>query len=135
MQQKIMDIMRRGVVTCPVDATVAQVAQRMLDDDVSAVAVIDERLDLCGVVTRTDLIRCYGDDLDKITAEDIMSTGLCTASPETPVHQAVEQMLARKIHQLVIVSQGGTHRRPVGIFTRSDALAAMAGRPVPSAGT
>ena len=130
MQQRIMDTMRRGVVTCPVDATVEQVAQTMLDDDVSAVAVVDEQLDLCGVVTRTDLIRCYGKDLASMTAEDIMTTGLCTAGPETLVREAVDQMLARKIHQVVVVSEGGTHRRPVGIFTRSDALAAMAGRAV-----
>ena len=73
MRQKIRDVMRRGVVTCRVDATVEQVARTMLDDDVSAVAVIDERLDLCGVVTRTDLIRCYGQDLASVTAEDIMT--------------------------------------------------------------
>ena len=129
-QKQIRDIMRRGVVTCRVDTIVEEVAGTMVDSDVSVVVVIDERLDACGVITRTDLIKCYGQDLSSITAEDIMTPRLWAASPETPVRDAIEQMLERKVHQLVVVTEGGAHRRPVGIFTRSDALAAlMAGDP------
>jgi len=129
-QKEIRDIMRRGVVTCGVDATVADAAETMVNEDVSVVVVVDERLDACGVITRTDLIKHYGEDLTSITAEDIMTPRLWSASPETKVHDAIRQMLARNVHQLVVVTEGGTHRRPVGIFTRSDALAAlMAGEP------
>ena len=131
MFRKVRDVMHRGVVTCKVTATADQVAGIMLDNDVSAVVVIDERLDACGVVTKTDLIGCYGKDLASITAEDIMSPRLRTVSPDTLVWQAVEQMLGQKIHQLVIVTQGGTHRRPVGIFTAGDAVALMAGESGP----
>ena len=123
---KVRDVMHRGVVTCKVTATAVQIAGIMLDNDVSTVVVIDERLDACGVVTKTDLIGCYGKDLASITAEDIMSSGLRTVSPDTLVWQAVEQMLGQKIHQLVIVTRGGDHRRPVGIFTTGNAVALMA---------
>jgi len=131
MLRKVRDVMHRGVVTCKVTATADQIAGIMLDNDVSAVVVIDERLDACGVVTKSDLIGCYGKDLASITAEDIMSSGLHTVSPDTLVWQAVEQMLDRKIHQLVIVTRGGVHRRPVGIFTAGDAVALMAGESGP----
>ena len=129
-QKQIIDVMRRGVVTCRVDAIVEEVAGTMVDSDVSVVVVIDERLDACGVITRTDLIECYGQDLSAISAEDIMTPKLWAASPETLIRDAIEQMLERKVHQLVVVTEGGTHRRPVGIFTRSDALTAlMSGEP------
>ena len=131
MLSRVMDVMHRGVVTCKVTATADQIAGIMLDNDVSAVVVIDEQLDTCGVVTKTDLIGCYGKDLASIAAEDIMSSGLCTVSPDTLVWQAVEQMLGQKIHQLVIVTQGGIHRRPVGIFTAGDAVTLMAGKSGP----
>ena len=131
MLRKVRDVMHRGVVTCKVTATTDKIAGIMLDNDVSAVVVIDERLDACGVVTKTDLIRCYGKDLTTVTAEDIMTQGLRTVSPDTLVWQAVEQMLDRKIHQLVIVTEGGAHRRPVGIFTSGDAVALMAGESGP----
>ncbi len=127
MFREVREVMHRGVVTCKVTATADRIAGIMLDNDVSAVVVSDERLDACGVVTKTDLIGCYGKDLASFTAEDIMSPGLHTVSPDTLVWQAVEHMLDRKIHQLVVVTQGGAHRRPVGIFTSGDVVALMAG--------
>ena len=131
MLSKVRDVMHRGVVTCKVMATADQIAGIMLDNDVSAVVVVDERLDACGVVTKTNLISCYGKDLTSLTAEDIMSLALRTVSPNTLVWQAVEQMLEWRIHQLVIVTEGGAHRRPVGIFTSGDAVALMAGESGP----
>lgn len=120
--------MRRGVVTCGVDANAAEVARIMLDNDVSALVVIDERLNACGVISKTDLIGYYGKDLSLITAEDIMTSEILTVSPDTLVHEAVQLILERRVHQLVIVTKGGAHRRPVAIFTTGDAVALMAGK-------
>jgi CBS domain-containing protein len=123
--------MHRGVVTCGIDANAAEVAKIMLDNDVSALAVIDERLNACGVISNTDLIRSYGKDISAITAEDIMTTDIFTISPDTLVYEAVQLMLEQRIHQLVIVTRGGAHRRPVAIFTSGDAVALMAGESRP----
>jgi len=128
MDRIIRDFMRRGVVTCGVDANAAEAARIMLDNDVSALVVIDERLNACGVISKTDLIGYYGKDLSLITAEDIMSPKILTVSPDTLVHEAVQLMLERRVHQLVIVTKGGAHRRPVAIFTTGDAVALMAGK-------
>lgn len=114
--------MHRGVVTCGVDANAAEVARIMLDNDVSALVVIDKRLNACGVISKTDLIKSYGKDLALINAEEIMTSEILTVSPDTLVHEAVQLMLEHRIHQLVIVTQGGAHRRPVAIFTSGDAL-------------
>jgi len=131
MLRTIMDTMHRGVVTCGVGATVDEVIGIMLDNHVHALVVIDERLDACGVVTKTDLLRCYGKDLSSITAEDIMNPTLLTVSPDTLVRDAVQQMLTHKVHQLVIVTEADAHHRPVGIFTIADAVALMAGESGP----
>ena len=128
MDRIIRDFMRRGVVTCGVDANAAEVARIMLDNDVSALVVIDERLNACGVISKTDLIGSYGKDLSAITAEDIMTSEIQTVSPDTLVHEAVQLMLERRVHQLVIVTKGGAHRRPVAIFTTGDGVALMAGK-------
>jgi len=126
-----MDFMRRGVVTCRIDANAAEAAKTMLDNDVSALVVVDERLNACGVISKTDLIRFYGKELSQVTAEDIMTSEIFTVSPDTLVYEAVQLMLEHRIHQLVIVTQGGAHRRPVGIFTSGDAVALMAGESGP----
>ena len=128
MDRIIRDFMCRGVVTCGVNANAAEVARIMLDNDVSALVVIDERLNACGIISKTDLIRSYGKDLSLISAEDIMTSEILTVSPDTSVREAVQLMLDRGIHQLVIVTRGGAHRRPVAIFTTGDAVALMAGK-------
>jgi CBS domain-containing protein len=128
MDRIIRDFMRRGVVTCGVGATAVEVARIMLDNDVSALVVVDERLNACGVISKTDLIGYYGRDLSLITAEDIMTSEILTVSPDTLIHEAVQLMLERRVHQLVIVTEGGAHRRPVAIFTTGDAVALMAGK-------
>jgi len=127
MNRIIRDFMHRGVVTCGVDANAAQVARIMLDNDVSALVVIDERLNACGIISKTDLIGFYGRDLSLITAEDVMSPKILRTSPDTLVHEAVQLMLEHRVHQLVIVTQAGAHRRPVAVFTTGDAVALMAG--------
>ena len=127
MLRTIREAMHRGVVTCRVTAPVANLARIMLDNDVSALVVVDERLDACGVITKTDLIKHYGKDLTSLTAEDIMNPRLLTVSPDTLVCEGVQLMLAHKVHQLVIVTEAGAHRRPVGLFTSGDAVALMAG--------
>ena len=127
MHQTISDAMHRGVVTCKVMTTAEEIARIMVANDVAAVVVTDERFDACGVVTKTDLIKHYGKDLVSITAEDILSPSLITVSPDTRVNEAVSTMLRHGVHQLVIVTEGGVHRRPVGIFTSGDAVSLMAG--------
>lgn len=131
MDYLIKDVMHRGVVTCRVDATVAEVAEIMLDNDVAALVVIDERLNACGIVSRTDLIGSYGKELALITAEDIMTHKILTISPDTPVYEAVQLMLGHRIHQLVITTIADAHRRPVAIFTSGDVVALMAGKSGP----
>lgn len=126
--QVIRDVMHKGVVTCSVSTTVEDALSIMLDNSVPLLVVVDERADACGLITKTDVARCYGKDLTSIAAEDIMSEELLTVSPSGSVKEAVQQMLDHKIHQLVITTEGGEHRRPVGIFTIGDAVALMAGQ-------
>lgn len=128
MFDTIREVMHRGVVTCRVSTCLDEVARILLDNDVSALVVTDEHLDACGLITKTDLIKSYGKDLASITAEDVMVSELITISPDAPVREAIQRMLDRKVHQLVIVSDAPAHHRPVGIFTDWDAVAVMAGR-------
>ena len=131
MDRNVRDVMQRGVVSCLVSATADKIAKIMLDNNVSALVVIDECLNACGIVSKTNLLGLYGEDLSLTIAEDIMSPKLLTVSPDTLVYDAIQLMLEHKVHQLVIVTEAGAHRRPVGIFTSGDAVALMAGQSGP----
>ena len=131
MDRSVRDVMQRGVVSCQVNATADIIARIMLDNNVSALVVLDELLNACGIVSKTNLLGLYGKDTSLITAEDIMSPKLLTVSPETLVYEAIQLMLEHKVHQLVIVTKAGAHRRPVGIFTSGDVVALIAGKSGP----
>lgn len=53
----VRDIMNTNVVTIRPDASLAQAAQHMLEHRVGALPVIDDRNQLLGIVTETDLLR------------------------------------------------------------------------------
>ena len=48
--------------------------------------------------------------------KDIMTKGVVTAPPDTPIMQAGAMMLAHRVHRIVVMESG----RLVGIATRSD---------------
>ncbi len=77
--------------------------------------MIDERLNACGIISKTDLIGYYSKNLSVITVEDVMSPDIPTISPNTLVYEAVQLMLEHRVHQLVVVTQADAHRRPVAI--------------------
>lgn len=71
MNRTVRGVMCRDVITCRVNATAEEIARIMLDNNVSALVVIDERLNACGKVPKTNLLGLYGKDLSSIIAEDM----------------------------------------------------------------
>lgn len=127
-EKKVMDVMTRGVVTARVNSPVRQVAQSMLDGNVSVVVIIDEQGGACGVISKTDLLKCWDKDINAVRAEDIMSSQLHHIAPAASLRDAVSILMARKIHQLVIMKGDSLEsRKPVGILTIPDLLKEMLG--------
>lgn len=54
---KVADIMTRDVVTVNQDWTVEEAADLMLDRKISGAPVVDDKGQLCGVITQTDLFK------------------------------------------------------------------------------
>jgi CBS domain-containing protein len=57
-QTFVRDVMNTNVLTTRAEASVAEAARSMLDNKVGALAVVNEREELLGIVTETDLLRC-----------------------------------------------------------------------------
>jgi CBS domain-containing protein len=122
----VRDVMRRGVVTCQIDVPLPQVAALMAQSDASAVAVVNPQGELIGIISRTDLVRAYLRPFAQLRAEDIMTTQVATIIPDIPVAAAVQIMLDRGVHQLVILHARPAPQRPVGILTMDDVVRDMA---------
>lgn len=122
----VRDVMHRGVTTCAPDLPLSEVAALMARDRAGAVAVVDSNGELIGIISRTDMVRAYLKPYANLRAEDIMTTQVATIIPDIPVRAAVQIMLDRGVHQLVILHARPAPQRPVGILTMDDIVKDMA---------
>lgn len=122
----VRDVMHRGVVTCAPDTPLREVAALMARDRASAVAVVNPSGELVGIISRTDMVRAYLKPFADLHAEDIMTTQVATIIPDIPIHAAVQIMLDRGVHQLLILHARPAPQRPVGILTMDDIVKDMA---------
>jgi CBS domain-containing protein len=118
MAQKIRDVMTTDPTTLPEDATVAEAAKRMRDEDIGDVLVVREG-ELTAVVTDRDIaVRAVAEDRapTKTALRDIASKELATVSPDDTIADAVRIMRDRALRRIPVVEGS----RPVGIVSIGD---------------
>jgi crotonyl-CoA carboxylase/reductase len=125
----VREIMHRGVITCPPDRTLKEVARIMNATDVHAVFVVNERDVVLGVISHMDMLRAFDTDLYALRAADIMSTEIVSVDPEARVAEAVQTMLEKRVHRLLVCCVEKGERIPLGIISTTDVIDAMWGRP------
>lgn len=124
----VRDYMHRGVITCHLDTPVKEIARIMDANNIRSVVVTDDRGEVWGIVSLISILKAWGKDLEKLTAEDILQPYTVTISPESPIEEAVELLKKKRIEHLVIVHPGVV-RRAVGILTTFDIIQHMAEMP------
>jgi len=124
---RVRDFMHRGVITCHLQTPIIEVAQIMDTNRIRAVVVTDDEGQVAGIVSLISILKAWGKDLTKITAEDILQPYTITISPESPIEEAIRLLQKKRIEHLVIVSPEG--RRPVGVLTTFDVVQNMADMP------
>lgn len=141
------DVMVSPVITVGEIATVRDVAQILLEKRLSGVPVVDNVGKVVGIVTESDLMhrteagteRPYswwvhflaGDatiaaDYVKshaVKVEDVMTSDVVTATPETPLHEIATLLEERQIKRVPIVNKDGSL---VGIVSRSNLIQVVA---------
>ena len=128
MSRKLVrDVMHRGVISCWADERISDVTRRLREYAISAIFVLDESGRAEGVISQTDLARAYVQGgWEGRTAEEIMTPHVVTISGDIPLDAAVQIMLDKRIHRLLIVQGGRTPNRPVGVLSLSDVVREMA---------
>ncbi len=83
--------------------------------------VTDPKGRLIGLVTHRDVLRCHairGEFYGRATlARDMMTTGIVTVRPDTPLREALKTMLHNKFGCLPVVDEA---QQLVGILTEAD---------------
>ena len=123
MTKLVRDVMHRGVITCWADEPLIDVARRLREYAINAIFVLDESGRAEGVISQTDLAQSYVQgNWQHCTAEEIMTTNVVTIAGDIPLDAAVQIMLDKHIHRLLIVQGGLRPNRPVGVLSLSDVV-------------
>lgn len=118
MVQRIRDVMTADPTTLSEDATVADAARRMRDEDIGDVLVVREG-ELTAIVTDRDIaVRVVAEDRSPAETRvgEISSTELATLSPDDAVAHAVQIMREKALRRIPVVENG----RPVGVVAIGD---------------
>jgi CBS domain-containing protein len=120
----VADAMRVGVVSCPPDMTIREVARMMATYRIHSVILNDADGAVSGIVSDLDLAAAAGGDLDKRTARTIASTELVTIGADEPLSRAAQLMTEHEVAHLVVVQPASGH--PVGVLSTLDLAGVLA---------
>lgn len=110
------EIMSSPVITVPVDATRAQIADLLTRHRISAAPVVDEAGAVVGLVSEHDLLAKSG----RGTAE-LMTTSVISVTPDCPLSDLRLLLVERRIRRVPVLRDG----RLVGVVSRGDVVATM----------
>jgi len=111
------DIMTSPAQTINVKTNLSEALVRMARNDIKRLPVVDDDGNLMGIVSRVDVLRAISraasitesiPELPKSlgrTAGDVMYQQVPTASPETPLTQVLEKILATPLRRVVVVDK------------------------------
>ncbi len=111
------DIMTRDVISAGPTATVKELAQMLVRQQISGAPVVNKKGRIVGVVSEADIVAKKGKQV-----KDIMSKNVSSVAEETPVEEIAALMATHKISR-VPVMRG---EKLVGIVSRADIVGAIA---------
>jgi CBS domain-containing protein len=118
MGTSIKEVMTRDVRACEPNATVADAAKVMAQEDVGPVPIVEDGR-LVGIVTDRDIVVrvvAEGRDPNATTVKEIASTDLVTVSPGDDLDEALNLLAERQVRRLPVVEG----ERLVGIVAQAD---------------
>lgn len=124
LTSQVKELITRDLVTLASTATVREAAERMTDERVSSLLIVESGSEpeavatMVGIITDRDLrkrVMAQGLSFDTQVA-DIMSTDLVTIRADQYVFDAMLTMLRQNVHHLPVLH----NRRPIGVVGVSD---------------
>jgi len=106
----ILEICGRRVSTVPVLATVEEAVQLMIDNEVGAVAVVDDQGVVAGMFTERDVLEKFtlsGREAHDTPVRELMSPMVEMATEETTPAEALRVMLERHYRHMPVVNDQG----------------------------
>jgi len=117
MAQSISDVMTRDPKTVETNATIADAAKLMRDNDTGAILVTDGD-ELKGIVTDRDItVKAVADGQDSsVEVSQVFTESPVTLSPDDTVDDAINLVREHNVRRVPVVEDG----KPVGIVSIGD---------------
>jgi CBS domain-containing protein len=125
--------MTTGVINCPPDTPLPEVAALMTKHRVHAIYVFDygteadETVQMWGLVSDLDLVAAAYGPMDERTAGDTAVTPLITVRSDDTVSRAAQLMNENSVSHVAVVD--ATTSRPVGVLSTLDVAQLVAMEP------
>lgn len=117
-QLTVRDVMTANLLTCTLDATLQEVAQRMIEADSGIIPLIDQGRPVAVITDRDIAVRAVAKGVDVKTAKarEFSTPAAEHIAPDASVEEACEQMEHWHIRRLLVVEND----RLVGIVSLGD---------------
>jgi CBS domain-containing protein len=115
-----------SVLSVEPTATIAEVVQLLAGRRIGAVLVVDETNHLQGILSERDVVRSlaeHGAATLALTASQLMTSNVQTATPQTSIAEAMEMMTDGRFRHVPVVD----HDRLVGLVSIGDVVKAKIG--------
>jgi len=142
---RVEEVMTRTVMTVHPEAPLAEVVEKLIDKDYTALPVVDDMNRVVGMISDTDLLergdmevslslkKAVDPELARIlitrlrqsshTVAEVMTPGPVTIGPQASLSEATHMMSKKKLKRLPVVD---TDKRLLGVLGRFDILTALA---------
>ena len=136
----IKDIMTKDVITISPDTSLKEIGEIFKEKRISGIPVVNNKGDLLGIVTLTDMLRILDQiyvwkELEKIVtglklsnlrneekskakAKDIMTSQVVTIREDATIEDLTKVMFTKKIHTIPVTADG----RLVGVVGKRDLI-------------
>jgi CBS domain-containing protein len=125
MAVPVQELMTAPVMTVEAEEPLSEVAWAMEEKGIKSLAVVDEDCLPVGILTSTDFIKMAADEAvpGEATVGDYMTTGVATATPDTPVEAVASRLLEEGFNHMPVVDG-----EVVGILSTTDILRHVSSR-------
>jgi CBS domain-containing protein len=126
MEERVLQRMRRGAITCTEDTSIREVSQIMVVNRSRYCVVVNDRNEVTGIISARSILKAFGRDLDETKARDILLPHTVTITPRSPLEEAIGMMARKRIEHLVVVSDRPGSKAVLGILPAAELVRHMA---------
>ena len=130
MTISVKDLMHKGLITCPPNASLGQIATLLTKNHIHALIVAEHTDQPLGIISDFDLLAGEWLSVDKesldtmrgMTARDLMTSPIESIDSDTSADDAAKQMIEKQVHRMLVTEKG----KPVGVLSISNFVANIA---------